>query len=115
MIFHHKINSEGDITVIKLYGELIDKNQANDLLADIENLLKEKKLKHVFDLGELKYMNSSGLNTLIHILTKTRKEGGEVVMSNVSRKVNELLVITKLNTLFTVTPTVTDGIAKISG
>lgn len=114
MIFHHKINSEGDISVIRLFGELIDRNQANELLADIENLLKEKKIKYVFDLSELKYMNSSGLNVLINILSKTRKEGGDVVMANVSRKVNELLVITKLNTLFKVTSTVAEGMTKIN-
>lgn len=113
MVFFHKISAENDVVVVKLYGELIDKNQANELIADVSNFLKEKKLKYVFDLGELKYMNSSGLNTLINLLTMTRKEGGEVVMANLSKKVNELLVITKLNTLFTVCESVEKGIAKL--
>jgi anti-sigma B factor antagonist len=113
MVFFHKILGELDITIVKLSGELIDKNQASDLMADIENLLREKKLKFIFDLGDLKYMNSSGLNTLINILSKTRKEGGEVIIANVSKKVNELLVITKLNTLFTVADSVEKAIPKL--
>ncbi|MBC7861412.1 MAG: STAS domain-containing protein [Bacteroidia bacterium] len=113
MIFNHKISQELDVTVVKLFGELIDKNQANDLNSDMDNLLLEKKLKYVFDLGELKYMNSSGLNTLINLLSRARKEGGEVIIANVSKKVNELLVITKLNTLFTVCESVEKAIPKL--
>ena len=113
MVFFHKISSELDITIVKLSGDLIDKNQADALTSEIDNLLLERKLKYVFDLGELKYMNSSGLNTLINLLTKARKNGGEVVIANVSKKVNELLVITKLNTLFTVTDSVEKAIPKL--
>ena len=113
MVFFHKISSELDITVVKLVGELIDKNQADNLNSEIDNLLLEKKLKYIFDLKDLKYMNSSGLNTLIHLLTKARKNGGEVVIANVSKKVNELLIITKLNTLFTVTDSVEKAIPKL--
>jgi anti-sigma B factor antagonist len=114
MVFYHKISQEMNVSVVKLVGELIDKNQANDLMADINNLIREKNLKYVFDLGGLKYMNSSGLNTLINLLSLARKEGGEVVIANVSRKVNELLVITKLNTLFTVSDTVENAIGKLN-
>ena len=113
MVFYHKISAELDVTVVSLFGELIDKNQANELNSEIDNLLLERKLKYVFDLGELKYMNSSGLNTLINLLTKARKQGGEVIIANVSKKVNELLVITKLNTLFTVTESVDKAIPKL--
>lgn len=113
MVFQYKISQELDVTVVKLFGELIDKNQSNELVAELMNLLKERKLKYVFDLGELKYLNSSGLNTFINMLTLARKEGGEVVIANVSKKVNELLVITKLNTLFTVCDTVEKAIPKL--
>jgi len=113
MVFHYTISQELDVTVVKLFGELIDKNQSNKLVEELTALLKERKLKYVFDLGELKYMNSSGLNILISMLTLTRKEGGEVVMANVSKKVNELLIITKLNTLFTVTDSVEKAIPKL--
>jgi anti-sigma B factor antagonist len=65
-------------------------------------------------MGRLKYINSSGLTVLINTLTKARKTGGEVMIANVSTKVSELLLITKLNTVFTVTPTVDEALKKIS-
>lgn len=106
MIFFYKITSTLDVTIVSLHGQLIDKSQADKFNTEIDDLLANNKLKFVYDLGELKYMNSSGLNSLINLLSKTRKVGGEVIIANVSKKVNELLVITKLNTLFTVSDTV---------
>lgn len=113
MLFDHKIENELDITVIKLRGELIDRNQAKDLMNDFSELVVQKKPKFIFDLSELKYLNSSGLNVLINCMSKARKEGGEVVIVNVSKKVNELLIITKLTTLFTVAESVEKGVSKL--
>jgi anti-sigma B factor antagonist len=102
MVLDYKITEENNIQVLVLSGELIDKNQAINLVKNIDELLIEGKNKLIIDLSDLKYMNSSGLNVLIQLLTKTRTNGGESVIFNVSKKVNDLLVITKLNTLFKV-------------
>jgi len=102
MVLDYNIIEENNIHVLVLSGELIDKNQANDLIKNIDELLAQGKNKLIIDLSDLKYMNSSGLNVLIQLLTKTRTNGGESVIFNVSKKVNDLLVITKLNTLFKV-------------
>ncbi len=112
MLFLYNISTERDVTIIKLSGELIDRNQANKLIEEFDEMLLTKKPKFIFDLAELKYLNSSGLNVLINFMSKSRKEGGEIVIANVSKKVNELLIITKLTTLFTVTDSVEKGIAK---
>jgi len=102
MVLDYKITEENNIQLLVLSGELIDKNQATDLIKNIDELLEQGKSKLIIDLSDLKYMNSSGLNVLIQLLTKTRTNGGESVIFNVSKKVNDLLVITKLNTLFKV-------------
>lgn len=102
MILDYTLTEENNIQQLKLSGELIDKNQANDLMKSVEELLEAGKNKLIIDLSDLKYMNSSGLNVLIQLLTKTRTNGGESVIYNVNKKVNDLLVITKLNTLFKV-------------
>ena len=62
-------------------------------------------IKWAIDMEKLLYMNSSGLNTLIQLLTKARVAGGEAVLFNMNKKINELILITKLNTLFKVTET----------
>ena len=100
MILDYKITEKNGIQILVLSGELIDKNQAIDLIKSVDELLVVEKNRLVIDLSALKYMNSSGLNVLIQLLTKTRTSGGDSVICNVSKKVNELLIITKLNTLF---------------
>ena len=109
MVLDYSITEENNIQVLVLKGELIDKNQAIDLIKNVDELLQLGKNKLVIDLSDLKYMNSSGLNVLIQLLTKTRTSGGESVIFNVSKKVNDLLIITKLNTLFKVADTKEDA------
>lgn len=105
MVLDYNIKEENGKEILSLSGELIDKNQAIQMIKSVDELLESGKNKFVIDLSGLKYMNSSGLNVLIQLLTKTRNNGGESVICHVSKKVNELLIITKLNTLFKVADT----------
>ena len=105
MVFEFSINDKNNHVVVTLRGDLIEKNQANELIANIEELVAANKNKIALNLEGLKYMNSSGLNTLIQLLTKTRNSGGETVIYNMNKKINELLLITKLNTLFKIVDT----------
>lgn len=113
MHFFHKTKQDLDVTIVSLHGELIDRNQGKALLGEIDTMVANRQLKYVFDLKDLKYINSSGLSVLINILTKVRTLGGEVIISTVSAKVNELLIITKLHTIFTVTDSIEKAIAKL--
>lgn len=102
MKFNFNIKKESGVNIIALDGELIDKTQASGLLHTIDELIEKGEGKFVFDLSGIQYLNSSGLNVLINVLTKSRKEGGDVIITNVSKKVNQLFLITKLNTIFTI-------------
>lgn len=113
MVFDYTIRKELNVIIVTLSGELIDRNQATKLVEEIDDLLESGELKYVFDLSEMRYINSSGLNVLIQVLTKARRHGGEAIVANVSKKVNELLIITKLNTVFTVTDSVDKAISKL--
>lgn len=111
MSFIHTLTSKEPVAVISLYGELIDRNQAQELMDLVNRLGEEGQNKIVMELSELKYMNSTGLNVLINVLTKTRKNGGDLIISGLSKKVRELLLITKLNSVFTVTETAEEAVA----
>ena len=113
MFFTHSIKQKNDIHIISLTGDLIEKNQADKLIEEVNELIVKNQIRYVVDLGALKYLNSSGLTILIQILTKARKAGGEAVIVNVGKRIKELLIITKLNTVFTVTDTIEDGISKL--
>ncbi|CAN5350239.1 hypothetical protein BH10BAC1_BH10BAC1_13770 [soil metagenome] len=114
MIFSYKSSKQGAINTYLFYGELIDRGQATGLLDEIEAHIEKNETKILLNLADLKYLNSSGLNVIINILTKSRKAGGDVAICNVNKKITELLVITKLNSVFNVCNSVEEGIAILN-
>lgn len=103
MDFKFEIEQKNSFAKVLLKGSLMDKTQATPLLQEVEKLVTSGTNRIVIDLTHMDYMNSSGLNMLVNILTKTRTKGGDIVVTNVSEKVKQLFLITKLNTLFTIT------------
>ena len=115
MVFDFTISNHNNYAVISLSGNLIEKGQAISLLEKVDELSKEGCNKWAIDLEKLIYMNSSGLNTLIQLLTKARVSGGEAVLYNMNKKINELILITKLHTLFKVAEKKPDALALLNG
>jgi anti-sigma B factor antagonist len=114
MIFDYKSSAKNGIHMYQLSGELIDRNQALQMLTEIDEVVAKGEHKILLDLANLKYINSSGLNIFINILTKTRKAGGDVAICCVNKKITELLVITKLNSVFNVCESPDGGIAVLN-
>jgi anti-sigma B factor antagonist len=100
MSFEFGMDEEAGYTVFSLEGSLMEKHQADDLLDEIDDLLLKGINRFILDMSELNYLNSSGLNVLLNILTRARKAGGEVVISGVNERLKKLIVITKLDAVF---------------
>jgi len=115
MMFDFTISKQTNYAVIALEGNLIEKGQALQLLEKAEELVKDSCNKWAIDLEKLIYMNSSGLNTLIQLLTKARVAGGEAVLYNMNKKINELILITKLHTLFKIADSKQTAISMLEG
>ncbi|MCW3083771.1 MAG: anti-sigma-factor antagonist [Bacteroidetes bacterium] len=113
MIFEYKLSVKSGVNCYLLHGELIDKGQAMPMLDEIKAAAEKGENKILLNLANLKYINSSGLNVLINILTISRKADGDVAICNVNKKINELLVITKLNSVFNVCETEEKAIAVL--
>lgn len=111
MVFDFTVSNQGSYAVISLSGNLIEKGQAISLLDKAEELTTQECNRWAIDLEKLIYMNSSGLNTLIQLLTKARVAGGEAVLYNMNKKINELILITKLHTLFKVADSKADALS----
>ncbi len=105
MVFEFSISKQDNYAVISLNGSLIERGQAEALIHSAEELAQAGLTKWAIDLANLSYMNSSGLNTLIQLLTKARNAGGEAVLYHMNKKINELMLITKLHTLFKIAET----------
>jgi len=113
MVFDFTVDQQGNYAVIGLSGNLIEKGQALSLVDKAEELSKNGCTRWAIDLEKLIYMNSSGLNTLIQLLTKARVSGGEAVLFNMNKKINELILITKLHTLFKVADSKADAMSML--
>ena len=102
--------AETQIGVYNLQGSLIGETDGLSITESLNEKLEEGYKQYVIDLEKLQHINSSGLGVLITLLTKARKIGGEVILANPSAYIQNLLLITKLNTIFQVHPTVKEAI-----
>lgn len=113
MEFNFNINIKNNIQIADLKGRLMDKNQCQDLLDKIDLNIKEGAPFVILVMDKVEYMNSSGLNVMVNILTKARSKNGEVIITALSQKVKELFLMTKLNTLFPVTENLEQAIELV--
>ena len=98
---HIDQKASGDVTVIKITGD-ITLNQGGDVLLKdkIQSLLQQGQKKLVLDLGGVAYVDSAGLGQLVQIHATARNNGGSLRIANVTKKLKDLLVVTKLVTVF---------------
>ena len=111
MKYTHEVDQE--VFILKLIGDLIGENRGPELveLAN-ENIENGIKLCAI-DISKVRFINSSGIGVLITILTKFRNVEGEVVLINPSEQVKKLLIITKLNAIFTIVDDKEAGITEL--
>jgi anti-sigma B factor antagonist len=98
MVFNHEIKN--NTLIIRLSGDLIGEDNGASIIGVVADALQEKVRKCIVDISGLRYINSTGIGTLITILTKFRNKSGEVYLMKPSESVQKLLVITKLNAIF---------------
>lgn len=100
--------------LVTLDGKIIDQSTSQQLVTDITEQLSAELNRVIINLEQVEYINSNGLNSLISILTKTRTRGGEVILCNINEKIEKLLLITKLNSVFNTADSIDDAIQKIN-
>lgn len=91
-----------NVLKIQLQGDLIGENSGLELVDFVNDKINDLIILCAIDLSGVRYMNSSGIGVLITLLTKFRNKGGEVVLINPSDQIKKLLIITKLNSIFSI-------------
>jgi anti-sigma B factor antagonist len=91
-----------DVTILKLSGRLVLGDESNELRSTIKRLVDAGEKKIVVDLGEVPYMDSAGLGTLVSAFASVSNAGGTMKLANLSKKIHDILNITKLFTVFEV-------------
>ncbi|MGE5435714.1 MAG: STAS domain-containing protein [Syntrophothermus sp.] len=86
--------------LIELKGNMMGGEETKEFSDTLHKAIDEGKLNVVVDLAEVKFMNSSGLGMLISGLTTMKKAGGNMRLARVTDRIESLLVITKLISIF---------------
>lgn len=97
------------LKVKHLWSEAANK----EILAAVQTKIDEGFANFVADLAEAPYINSVGLNLLIHIMMRTKENGGKLIISNASAKVLQLFEVTKLIPMFELAPSTEEAVAQI--
>ncbi len=94
------VSERYNCVVIELKGNVMGGPDAVSLNEQLHELIEKGQTNVVVNLSKVKFMNSSGLGMLIGGLTTMRKAGGDLRIANATDKIESLLVITKLITVF---------------
>lgn len=92
----------GDATVIDVSGRITLGEGSARLRELVKDLLSKNRKHIILNLGDVSYIDSSGIGELVSGFQSVRTNGGELKLLNLTKKVHDLLQITKLYTVFDV-------------
>jgi anti-sigma B factor antagonist len=91
----------GDVMVVHITGDITLNKGGDVLLKDkIQSLLQQGHKKVVLDLGGVAYVDSAGLGHLVQIHATAKNNGGALRLAIVAKKLKDLLVVSRLVTVF---------------
>jgi len=102
MAFQATPREIGDVTLIDVSGRITLGEGSAMLREMLRDLLGKGQKKIVLNLGDVSYIDSSGIGELVSGYTTVKNQGGELKLLNLTKKVHDLLQITKLYTVFDV-------------
>ena len=97
-----KERQAGDVTILDMSGSIRIGEGSVAMRDAVRRLLSDGKKKVLLNLGGVNYMDSSGVGELIANYTSVSRDGGQLKLLNLTDKIQNLLVITKLLTVFDV-------------
>ena len=90
-----------EVVVLSIVGDIAMNGAGASLLADrVRSLLQDGHDRLVLDLGHVRYVDSAGLGELVHAFSAVRNRGGAIKLLNITRRLTDLLVVTRLLTVF---------------
>ena len=98
------------IYLIHVEGQLIVGNR-QELKTAVQEALEHGERRFVIDFSRTGYIDSSGLGALVSLSKKVREVQGELRMAGLNEDLRDLFELTKLDTLFLISPTAEDALA----
>jgi anti-sigma B factor antagonist len=92
--------SVGNVTIIDVSGNVTLSDGAEQLRDKVRGVLAEGKKQVLVNLAHVSYMDSAGLGELVQAYSTVAKQGGKLKLVSPTKRLKDLLVITKLATVF---------------
>jgi anti-sigma B factor antagonist len=106
--------SVGDVVVLDLKGK-ITLGEGDELLKDkVNSLVNQGHKKIVLNLAEVPYIDSAGLGEIVRTYTTVSRQGGSLKLLNLTKRITDLLSITKLLTVFETFDSEKDAVGSFS-
>ena len=91
----------GNVAIITINGDITLNKGGDVMLKDkVQSLIQQGQTNILIDLGAVSYVDSAGLGQLVHAYATTKNKGGALKLVNVTKRLRDLLVVTKLLTVF---------------
>lgn len=99
-----KLNTRqvGDVSVVDVAGRITLGEGSSALRDTLRDMINKNQKKILLNLGEVNYIDSSGIGELVSGFTTVTNSGGQLKLLNLNKRVKDLLQITKLYTVFDV-------------
>jgi len=89
-----------DVTILDIHGKITIGEGSAEIRNKVRDLLQAGRKKILLNLGDVSYVDSSGIGELVSSYTTVTNQGGDLKLLNLTKKLRELLAITKLLTVF---------------
>src|SRR5512147_1075459 len=104
----------GDVMVLDVKGK-ITLGEGDELLKDkVNSLLNQGQKKIVLNLAEVPYIDSAGLGEIVRTYTTVSRQGGSLKLLSLTKRITDLLAITKLLTVFETYDNEADAVRSFS-
>jgi anti-sigma B factor antagonist len=107
------VETHGAISIVRLAGDLNAKDDGK-FVRTITDLLDRGDAQIVIDLGGVPMVTSGGLGELVRVTAQANAQGSRILLANIPPFVEAVLRTTKLNTFFSVCPSVDAAVAQLS-
>ena len=112
---HIEERAVGDVMVLDLKGR-VTLGEGDELLKDkVNSLINQGQKKLVLNLAEVPYIDSAGLGEIVRTYTTVSRQGGSLKLLSLTKRITDLLSITKLLTVFETFESEQDAVKSFAG
>jgi anti-sigma B factor antagonist len=107
--------TSGPVTILDIHGKITIGEGSAEVRKMVRELLQAGKKDILLNLGDVSYVDSSGIGELVSSFTTVSNQGGQLKLLNLTKKLKELLAITKLLTVFDSYENEVEALTSFSG